>query len=179
VHWVVLSGDTRRAREARRSANRLLRGAAEIHIRLEKFRDGFLPYEGAALKEVFEQLKASGSPDLVFTHHRDDRHQDHRVVSDLTWNTFRDHLILEYEVPKYDGDLGHPNVFVPLGTAIRRRKMRLLMTAFPSQARKRWYSEETFNALLRLRGVECAASEGYAEAFHGRKLVLAPAKGAG
>lgn len=175
VHWVVLSGDATRAREARRSASRMLRGAAAHHIRVERFRDGFLPYEGTAVKEVFEELKAAVAPDLVFTHGRDDRHQDHRLVSDLTWNTFRDHLILEYEIPKYDGDLGHPNVFVPLGEGIRRRKVRILMSAFPSQARKRWYSPATFDGLMRLRGVECGASEGYAEAFHARKLILNPA----
>jgi LmbE family N-acetylglucosaminyl deacetylase len=156
----------------------MLRGAARRHLRIEGFRDGFLPYQGAAVKEVFEQLKDEVSPDLVFTHHREDRHQDHRLVSDLTWNTFRDHLILEYEVPKFDGDLGHPNVFVPLSAAIRRRKIRVLLSAFGSQAGKRWFSEETFSGILRLRGVECGASEGYAEAFHGRKVIVASGAGA-
>jgi len=175
VHWVVLSGDARRAQEARRSAERFLRGAAARHIRLDQFRDGFFPYEGAALKEVFEQLKAGVAPDFVFTHRRDDAHQDHRLVSELTWNTFRDHCILEYEIPKYDGDLGAPNVFVPLSPRIRRQKIRILLTAFPSQASKRWFTESTFEGLMRLRGVECAAREGYAEAFHGRKITLRPA----
>jgi LmbE family N-acetylglucosaminyl deacetylase len=174
VHWVVLSGDATRAREARRSASRMLRGAARSQIRIERFRDGFLPYEATAVKEVFEQLKGEVEPDLIFTHRRDDRHQDHRLVSDLTWNTYRDHLILEYEIPKYDGDLGQPNVFVPISDAIRRRKIRHLMSAFPTQARKRWYSPATFEGLMRIRGVECAAGEGYAEAFHGCKLILAP-----
>ena len=174
VHWVVMSGDATRSREARRSAGRVLRRAKAQTIRVERFRDGFLPYVGTAVKEVFEQLKAEVSPDLIFTHARDDGHQDHRLVSELTWNTFRDHLILEYEIPKYDADLGHPNLFVPLSEGIRRRKMRLLMSAFPSQAGKRWYSEATFDALMRLRGIECGAAEGYAEAFYSRKSTLGP-----
>jgi LmbE family N-acetylglucosaminyl deacetylase len=175
VSWVVFSGDPQRAREARRSATRLLRAAASLDVTLAAFRDGFFPYEGAAIKEQFEQLKRECDPDLVFTHRGDDAHQDHRMVSDLTWNTFRNHCILEYEIPKYDGDLGHPNVFVPLGPAIRGRKVRHLMSAFPSQRRKHWYTAETFDALMRLRGIECAAAEGYAEAFHARKLLFAPA----
>jgi LmbE family N-acetylglucosaminyl deacetylase len=174
VHWVVLSGDARRAREARRSAARLLRGAAKADVEVAEFRDGFFPFQGVALKERFEQLKRRARPHVVFTHRGDDAHQDHRMVSELTWNTFRDDLILEYEIPKYDGDLGRPNVFVPLGPAIRRRKVRHLMTAFPTQRKKRWYSESTFDGLMRLRGVECAAPEGYAEAFHVRKLVITP-----
>lgn len=172
VHWVVLSGNERRAAEARRSAGRFLRGAAARHIRLERFRDGFLPYEGAAVKDVFEDLKRRVDPDLIFTHRGQDDHQDHRLVSELTWNTFRDHCILEYEIPKYDGDLGHPNVFVSLPPRIRRAKIRLLLGAFPSQARKRWFTAATFEGLMRLRGVECAAPEGYAEGFHGRKIAV-------
>jgi LmbE family N-acetylglucosaminyl deacetylase len=177
VHWVVWSAPGAREREARRSAARFLRGAAHSHVRVERFRDGYLPHQGAAIKDVFEELKRAVTPDLVFTHAGGDAHQDHRLVSELTWNTFRDHCILEYEVPKYDGDLGRPGVFVPLPAAIRRRKVRLLLTGFPSQRRKRWFSATTFEALMRLRGVECAAPEGYAEAFHGRKLVLMPAGG--
>lgn len=173
VHWVVFSSDRVREREARRSAARVLRGAAH-HVRVERFRDGFLPFDGAAVKEVFEELKSSVSPDLVFTHAGHDAHQDHRLVAELTWNTFRDHAILEYEVPKYDGDLGRPNVFVPLSAAVRRRKLRHVMAAFPSQRRKRWFTEATFDGLMRLRGVECAAPEGYAEAFLARKLVVRP-----
>lgn len=171
VHWVVLSGHGPRAAEARRSARRVLRGTRAWAVQVEGFRDGFLPYEGAAVKEVFERLKPV-NPDLIFTHYRHDLHQDHRVVCDLTWNTFRDHAILEYEIPKYDGDLGRPNVFVPISDRIRRRKIRLLMSAFPSQSRKRWYSPSTFEGLMRIRGIECAAPDGYAEAFHGRKLIV-------
>jgi LmbE family N-acetylglucosaminyl deacetylase len=179
VHWVVLSAHGARGREVRRSAGRLLRRAAASHIRVEHFRDGFLPYEGAAVKNVFEELKAVVSPDLVFTHYRDDAHQDHRLIAELTWNTFRDHCVLEYEVPKYDGDLGHPNVFVPLSDRLRRQKIRLLMSAFPTQRPKRWYSEATFDAMMRLRGIECAAASGYAEAFYGRKIVVASPQGGG
>ena len=178
VHWVVFSADGVRGREARRSATRLLRGAAKVEIRLERFRDGFLPYEGAAVKEVFERIKVEVEPDLVFTTCRDDAHQDHRLVSELTWNTFRDHCILEYEIPKYDGDMGRPNVFVPLTDRIRRQKVRLLMSSFPSQLGKRWFTDTTFEGLMRLRGVECAAPSGYAEAFYGRKIVLGPTEGA-
>ena len=173
LQWVVFAAEGERAREARRSASRLLRSAARAHVQIESFRDGFLPFDGMRVKEVFEALKAGPPPDLIFTHYRDDRHQDHRLVSDLTWNTFRDHMVLEYEVPKYDGDLGQPNVFVPLGERARRAKLRLLMSAFPSQAGKRWFTATTFDGLMRLRGVECASASGYAEAFHGRKLSLA------
>ena len=174
VHWVVFSAPGTRAREARSSARRFLRGAASSHVRIEAFRDGFMPCHGAAVKEVFEELKERVAPDLVFTHRGDDAHQDHRLVAELTWSTFRHHLILEYEVPKYDGDLGRPNVFVPLPNRIRRRKLRALMTGFPSQRGKHWFTESTFDALMRLRGVECAAPDGYAEAFHGRKVLLEP-----
>jgi LmbE family N-acetylglucosaminyl deacetylase len=149
-----------------------MRGAVSLDIEIADFRDGFFPYEGAAIKEEFEQIKRRTRPDLVFTHRGDDAHQDHRMVSELTWNTFRDDLILEYEIPKYDGDLGRPNVFVPLSASIRRRKVRHLMSAFPTQRGKHWYTDSTFDGLMRLRGVECAAPEGYAEAFHARKLVI-------
>jgi LmbE family N-acetylglucosaminyl deacetylase len=172
VHWVVFSGNDVRAREARASAKRLLRGAAASHIRIERFRDGFLPYDGAAVKDLFEELKSQVSPDVIFTHRGDDAHQDHRLVSELTWNTFRNHCVLEYEIPKYDADLAQPNVFVPLPSAIWRKKVRLILSAFPSQRRRAWFTASTFEALMRLRGVESAAPHGYAEAFHGRKLTL-------
>ena len=127
----------------------------------------------AKIKEFFEEIKGNISPDLVFTHYRDDRHQDHRTISDLTWNTFRRHLILEYEIPKYDGDLGSPNFFVPLPQRICARKVKYICDVFQTQSNKAWLTEDTFLALLRLRGVECAAPEKYAEAFYCRKLVLA------
>jgi LmbE family N-acetylglucosaminyl deacetylase len=170
--WVVFTSDARREAEALRSAETLLRRASRVRIVIQKFRDGFLPYEGGVVKESFEELKHEVSPDLILTHHRADLHQDHRLISELTWNTFRDHLILEYEIPKYDGDLGTPNLFVPLDESLVRRKIEAIMTAFPSQAGKQWFDAETFRSMLRLRGMECNASDSYAEAFYCRKLVV-------
>jgi len=177
VHWLVLSADAVREQEARRSAERILRRACARHIRVERFRDSFMPWQGRKVKALFEELKRTVDPDLIFAHSRSDAHQDHRLAAELTWNTFRNHAILEYEVPKYDGDLGQPNLFVPLSARTRRTKLKLLMTSFPSQHAKAWFTESTFDALMRIRGVECAAADGYAEAFHVRKLVLTPAAG--
>jgi LmbE family N-acetylglucosaminyl deacetylase len=171
VLWVVLSADGARVREARASAKAFLAKAARSEVVVRDFRGSFFPYQGEQIKEYFETLKAFG-PDLVLTHYRDDRHQDHRVVSDLTWNTFRDHLILEYEVPKYDGDLGQPNVFVEMPEKLTRRKVKSLCRFFQSQSNKHWFTEEIFLGLMRLRGMECASPSGFAEAFYGRKLVL-------
>jgi LmbE family N-acetylglucosaminyl deacetylase len=173
IHWLVLSAAGRRADEARASARRFL-GRARGVVEIEGFRDGYLPAMRAEVKDRFERLKHALDPDLILTHHEGDLHQDHELIGRLTRETFRDHAILGYEVPKYDGGLGTPTVFVPLDAAIRRRKVRLLMAGFPSQRAKRWFSPETFDALMRLRGIECAAPSGYAEAFHGRKLVLEP-----
>jgi LmbE family N-acetylglucosaminyl deacetylase len=170
VTWVVFSASAVRAREARASAGRFLERAASRRIVVDKFRDGYFPQVATGIKNAFERLKGTTRPDLVFTHFRDDRHQDHRVISDLTWNTFRDALVLEYEIPKYDGDLGSPNVFVPLTRAVLNEKVRLLMQGFPTQAGKDWFTRETFDGLARLRGIE--SRNGYAEAFYARKLVL-------
>lgn len=173
-HWVVWSGaGTPREAETRRSADRFLAKAGRTRVVVHPFRDGFFPYLGAGIKEAFEALAQAVAPDVIFTHTRDDRHQDHRVISDLTWNTFRSHLILEYEVPKYDGDLGLPNCFVPLTPAIARAKTRHLLAAFKSQRRKRWFTADTFRGLMRVRGVESGAPEGLAEAFYARKALLA------
>lgn len=172
VRWIVFSGDGEREREARESAGRLLEEAASLDVDVLGFRDGFFPGQWPEIKEAFEELKGEPEPDLVFTHRREDRHQDHRTVSELTWNTFRDHLILEYEIPKYEGDLGTPNTYVPLSAETSRRKADHLVEAFPSQRRKSWFDEETFLGLSRLRGVECGAEEGHAEAFHGSKMRL-------
>jgi LmbE family N-acetylglucosaminyl deacetylase len=173
VRWVVLTGSGARAAEARRGVARFLRKADGAELTLGGFRDGYLPFEGAAVKDFFEGHRHGGrDPDVIFTHFRDDRHQDHRLVSDLTWNTYRDHLILEYEVPKYDGDLGAPNAFVPLSRVVAERKVRHLRGAFASQRSKRWFADETFLGLMRLRGVESGAADGYAEAFYARKLRL-------
>jgi LmbE family N-acetylglucosaminyl deacetylase len=172
-HWVVFSGgDGPREAEARESATRFLARAKSHSITVLAFRDGYFPHSGAPIKDTFEALKVGPSPDVVFTHSRQDRHQDHRVISDLTWNTFRSHLVLEYEVPKYDGDLGAPNLFVPVAKAVARAKIRHLLSAFPSQRRKRWFTAATFEAMLRLRGIESGAGEGMAEAFHVRKATL-------
>jgi LmbE family N-acetylglucosaminyl deacetylase len=169
--WVVFTSDVTREAEARVSADALLRRAAPgSRIIIRKFRDGFLPYEGGLIKETFEELKEVASPDLILTHYRGDLHQDHRLISELTWNTFRNHLILEYEIPKYDGDLGTPNLFVPLDEALCKRKIDIILTSFPSQARKRWFSEELFRSILRIRGMECNAPSNQAEAFYCRKL---------
>ena len=171
VHWVVLSGSPQRAQEARDSAESLLEGVANRHIVTEAFRDGFFPYDGGAVKERFERLKAEVAPDLILTHRRGDLHQDHRVVWELTWNTFRDHLILEYEVPKYDGDMGAPNFFVHLDDATCDRKVSALMTHFESQLGHRWFTEDLFRSLLRLRGMESSSPSGKAEAFYSHKAI--------
>jgi LmbE family N-acetylglucosaminyl deacetylase len=168
VHWCVLSAAAEREQEARASAGELLAGAkATLH--LAQFRDGYMPAERAAVKEFVETLKAI-APDVVLTHFRDDAHQDHRLISELAWNTFRDHVILEFEIPKWDGDIGRPNVYVPLTEDILSRKIDILERHFGTQRSKAWFDAETFRGLARLRGVECRAR--YAEAFHARKLVL-------
>jgi LmbE family N-acetylglucosaminyl deacetylase len=171
-HWVVLSALGVRAEEAGQGAERFAGTSNLKRLLLKNFQDGFFPFAGAEVKAVFEELKQSVSPDLIFTHNRNDAHQDHRLLADLTWNTFRDHLILEYEIPKYDGDLGQPSIFVPLPAEVCEKKVRFLMDTFDSQRSKRWFQPETFLSLMRLRGMECNAPTGYAEAFFCRKLVL-------
>lgn len=178
VHWVVFSATGERAEEARASALKFLEGAAEKHIEVKDFRDGFFPYVGYDVKQFFEELKRRCNPDLILTHYRDDRHQDHRLISDLTWNTFRDHLILEYEVPKYDGDLGSPNFFVHLDEATCRRKVQSIIDLFQTQDNRHWFTDDTFFSLLRLRGIESGAPGGYAEGFFCRKAVVAVTAGA-
>jgi LmbE family N-acetylglucosaminyl deacetylase len=172
VHWCVLSGGADREREARASAVDFLADAANAQIEAMPFRDGFFPEQGEAIKLWFEALKPRTNPDLILTHRRDDAHQDHRLVCRLTWNTFRDHCILEYEIPKWDGDMGQPNVYMPVPASALQRKIELLMTHFGSQRSKQWFDPEIFRGLARLRGMECRAPEGYAEAFFGRKLSL-------
>jgi LmbE family N-acetylglucosaminyl deacetylase len=171
-YWLVLCSNAERAREARRSANAFLKRARKTTVVVKAFRDGFLPYLGTPVKESFEELKHSFSPDLIFTHFRQDLHQDHRFVCELTWNTFRHHLILEYEIPKYDGDLQTPNFFVPLSDTIQRKKAKWLMRFFRTQKNKHWFSADLFQGLMRVRGIECASPTGCAEAFHCRKMVL-------
>jgi LmbE family N-acetylglucosaminyl deacetylase len=172
VHWVVFSAHGSRRDEARASAEGMLGEVADLRVDLHAFRDGYFPYQGADVKDVFEELKSLPAPDLILTHHRQDLHQDHRLLCELTWNTFRDHLVLEYEIPKYDGDLGHPNLFVAVEERHCRRKVELLMTHFATQRDKHWFTEDLFLGLMRLRGAECRSPTGFAEAFHGRKLVV-------
>jgi LmbE family N-acetylglucosaminyl deacetylase len=176
VCWVVLSGDPVRVSEARASAEAFLRGAARHRVIVQGFPDGFFPYEGAAVKAFFEELKRDVAPDVIFTHYRSDLHQDHRLVCDLTWNTFRDHLILEYEVPKYDGDFGVPNLFVPLPEPTVESKLTHLMEHFPSQHARPWFTRDLFTATMRVRGMECASPTRFAEAFYSRKAVLLGAR---
>ena len=171
-----MGGVERRDRPRRRGGDErelAAAGGAETRVIVRDFRDGFFPYDGGEIKEFFEELQAEYSPDVVFTHQRKDLHQDHRLVCDLTWNTFRDHLILEYEVPKYDGDMGAPNLFVPLDDDVCRQKVDHLLEHFESQRAKRWFKEDLFSGLLRLRGMECQSPTSYAEAFYCRKAVLA------
>ena len=172
--WITFSSDAERAAETRAAATLLLAGVRNTLVRVENFRGSYFPHDYAAIKDYFEELKQSVRPDLILTHFRGDLHQDHRVVNELTWNTFRDHLILEYEIPKYDGDLGVPNAFVPLSRAQLQRKCEVLMQCFPSQSERAWFTSETFEAIARLRGIECNAPEGYAEAFYGRKFRIVP-----
>jgi LmbE family N-acetylglucosaminyl deacetylase len=170
-HWVVFSATGLRGQEAGKAAE-LFTSGCDKRIVLKDFRDGFLPYNGHEVKECFEEIKRTVNPELIFTHWNGDAHQDHRLLSDLTWNTFRNHLILEYEIPKYDGDMGQPNVFVPLPADGAQKKVRNIMEAFQSQHTKQWFREDTFLSLMRLRGMECNAPSGYAEAFYCRKLMM-------
>jgi LmbE family N-acetylglucosaminyl deacetylase len=170
--WVVLTARGDRRKEATKSATAFLRGAESSQIITKAFRESYLPYQGKTVKEYFETLKGLIDPDLIFTHYRHDLHQDHRLTSELTWNTFRKHQILEYEIPKYDGDLGQPNVYVSLTEKAAKAKVNLLMEMFSTQRSRQWFSEDTFYSLLRLRGVEANSFARYAEAFYGRKLLL-------
>lgn len=175
VYWVVFSSNPQREREALESANMFLKNAPEKRIIIKNFRDGFFPFIGREIKEFFEQLKQEISPnipDIIFTHARNDFHQDHRLISDLTWNTFRNHFILEYEIPKYDGDLGNPNFFVHLDEVICQNKIKCILDSFQSQKGKQWFTEDTFLSILRIRGIESNAPSKYAEAFYCRKVVF-------
>jgi len=172
VRWVVFSGNRSRAEEARCSAEDWLNSVESKKIDLHGYRDGFFPDDWAAIKEEFEQLKKTFDPDIVFTHARNDLHQDHRIVHELTWNTFRNHFILEYEIPKYDGDMGSPNFYVPLSEKAAKEKASALMEYFGSQANKHWFCEELFLGLMRIRGMESCSPSGYAEGFYARKTCM-------
>jgi len=169
--WVIFTSEESREQESRKAAAAIHRGA-EHRVEVLKFRTSYLPFQGAEVKDQFEAIKARTKPHLVFTHYLQDRHQDHRLIAELTWNTFRDHLVLEYEIPKYEGDLGHPNLFVPLSEAIASRKVYTLMSCFSSQLSRPWFTQDLFLAHLKLRGIECNSPSGFAEAFHAQKVVL-------
>ncbi len=169
-HWVIFTSDAVRESESQHAAKRLLGDRCSVDV--QRFRGSYLPFEGSAIKDYFEVVARRLSPDAIFTHHIDDRHQDHRLLGELAWNTFRNHLIFEYEIPKYEGDLGRPNVFVPLTREDLDAKVDCLLACFPSQRQRSWFTAETFTALARLRGIESGAPSGYAEAFHVRKLCL-------
>jgi LmbE family N-acetylglucosaminyl deacetylase len=167
--WVVFSSSPGRKKEAQASSAMFLKNAKSKEVIIKNFRNGYFPYAAAGIKDYFEKMKEEFNPDIVFTHYRADLHQDHRLISELTWNTFRNHLVLEYEIPKYDGDLGSPNVFVLLDKNVCQKKIEHLLESFPSQKEKHWFSAETFWSLLRLRGMESASPSNYAEAFYVRK----------
>lgn len=169
--WAVFAGDPVRERESRAAAAALL-GPDRVDFRHLGFRESYFPGQHDGIKDAFEALKASVTPDLVLTHRLEDRHQDHGALAQLTWNTFRAHLVLEYEIPKYEGDLGQPNLFVPVSSEDLEKKVEVLMRCFPSQQGRSWFTPETFRALCRIRGIECASASGYAEAFHARKLCV-------
>jgi LmbE family N-acetylglucosaminyl deacetylase len=170
VRWVVFSGGRTRALEAAESAAHVLQTVEKPIVELHEFRDGFFPDQWAQIKEAFERLKSEYDPDLIFTHYSKDMHQDHRVICELTWNTFRNHMILEYEIPKYEGDLGNPGFYIPLSQEIADLKTKVLMDYFESQSNRHWFSEELFYGLMRIRGMECCSHSGYAEGFHVRKI---------
>tara|TARA_B100000315_G_scaffold171289_1_gene159802 strand:+ start:446 stop:1105 length:660 start_codon:yes stop_codon:yes gene_type:complete len=169
--WVVFSADEIRKQEALKSASLLLEKALIKKIKIHNFRDSFFPYQGSEIKESFEKMKAF-NPELIFTHQYSDFHQDHKQISELTYNTFRNHLVLEYEIPKYDGDLGSPNVFSPIDKKLYNQKIELIISSFKSQEHNQWFSESTFQAILRLRGIESNSPTGYAEAFYCKKIVI-------
>ena len=173
VAWVVLAAHGVRVQEARASADRFLEGVRVRDVRALDFEDAFFPYHGARIKRFFEELRREVEPDIVFTHARHDLHQDHRLVCELTWNTFRDHLILEYEIPKFDGDLGSPNMFVPLSKGECAFKIETVLSSFASQRSKHWLSADVLLGLMALRGAECRSPTKYAEAFYARKVLWA------
>jgi LmbE family N-acetylglucosaminyl deacetylase len=170
AHWVVFASDKTRKKEAEQSAAQFLSKVQSKKVIINSWRDGFLPFSAVQIKDYFESLKHEILPDLILTHFRDDRHQDHRIISDLTWNTWRNHLILEYEIPKYDGDLGNPNFYVPLDAQLLKMKNDIIIDSYASQCEKHWFDDKTFSALPRLRGMEAATL--FAEAFYSRKICL-------
>ena len=172
VKWIVFSANGKRAAESEESAKLFLENARKKDVVVKNFKESFFPYIGAEIKDFFEEMKNELTPDIIFTHYRHDLHQDHRLISELTWNTFRDHLILEYEIIKYDGDLGTPNIFVHLDENICRKKINIVMDCFKSQDNREWFTPDAFFSILRIRGIESKAPESYAEGFYCRKAVI-------
>jgi LmbE family N-acetylglucosaminyl deacetylase len=172
VHWVVFAANPVREAEARASAADFLASAGSSQVVIHHFRESYFPSVASEIKDAFEAIKRALSPDLVLCHRKQDAHQDHRVIADLAWNTWRDHAIWEYEIPKYDGDLGQPNVYVPLSTADAARKVELILRHFESQATRAWFRADTFNSVMALRAIECNAPDARAEAFYVRKIVV-------
>lgn len=172
VYWLVFCSTPSRKEEAQIGATRFCVKAQHLEVDILEYRDGYLPYEGLAVKESFEQAKRKFDPDVVFTHYRNDMHQDHRKISELTWNTFRDHLILEYEIPKWDGDLGSPNAFVTIEQEIADEKIALLQSTYNSQKNKSWFTDDLFRSIMRIRGMESNSESTLAEAFYGRKITI-------
>jgi len=172
IHWVVFCSNELREKEARKSAGLFLKGAENKIIKVHSFRDGYMPAQWSEIKDQFEELKKQADPDVIFTHTREDRHQDHRIVHNFTWNTFRNHMILEYEIPKYDGDLGQPNLFVSLDKETVSHKIEILKNSFQSQSGKQWFDDELFKGFMRVRGVESASDSGLSEAFYARKITI-------
>ncbi len=172
VTWVVLGASGRRRQEAQGSVSDFLKSASNTSVKITEFRNSYFPYDGKEIKEYIETVKSTCNPDIIFSHHGEDLHQDHRFVAELTWNSFRDHLILEYEIPKYDGGIGSPNFFVPLSEETYQRKIDLIMKYFESQKSRSWFTPDTFKAMLRIRGIECNSPSGYAEAYYSRKIVV-------
>ena len=172
ITWVIFAGEDGRDSESRRAATSLLGERPQFELRFFDFRGSYFPSQAEPIKDAFESIKQGPRPDLIFTHFLNDRHQDHAVLAQLTWNTFRAHTIVEYEIPKYEGDLGHPNLYAPLATDDLKHKIDVLMECFPSQRSRTWFTEDTFRGIARLRGIECASPSGFAEAFHARKLRL-------
>ena len=171
-YWIVFSSNAEREQEASHSASLFLKQVKSKSVVIKQFKDGFLPFNGEEVKQLFEQVKQEFNPDIIFTHYRQDLHQDHRLISDFTWNTFRNHLIFEYEIPKYDGDLGKPNFFVHLDEDACHHKIQYITDSFRSQHSKQWFTPETFLSLLRIRGIESNSPGKYAEGFHCRKVIF-------
>lgn len=172
MHWVVFTGAGVREAETRAAATRVMPHSSRITVEVHPLPPSWLPTHWTEAKQIMEGVRRRCNPDLVFTHRLEDRHQDHRTVAELTWNSFRDHLVLEYEIAKYEGDLGQPNLYMPLSRGVVEAKVEMLMQSFPSQRDHDWFDADTFNGLMRLRGVECRAPDRFAEAFHGRKILL-------